>query len=316
MGPAILITPVIEENAEAVHGYFPKDNWYSYYDGKIEHKDDEAGSWKYLCAPFDVIPIHIRGGFVIPTQEPANNTVYSRKNPFGLIVALDWDNEAKGDLFYDDGDTNKYEEDNKYYYSTFAVYSNTLKMEIEHNEYTDMSSLRLDTIRILVEQNAELSFTLNGNPVAEYNIQRQTNQIILKNLSLPMDKSFELKWTNYRADLVGETRIDCSVENQNIVEMECLKKNCAFDSQASGRVPKCFIPKGSGGYSIKSATDNHFELSRADEFSLYGSEIENLVIDTSYGKIDDAFDLVRIKVKSYLFSINSAKYNLNEFKYS
>lgn len=41
----------------------------------------------------------------MPTQEPALNTMLSRQNPFGLIVALDETFSAKGDMYYDDGIT-------------------------------------------------------------------------------------------------------------------------------------------------------------------------------------------------------------------
>ena len=35
----------------------------------------------------------------------SHNLPHSRKNPLGLIVALDEDNKAKGDFFWDDGET-------------------------------------------------------------------------------------------------------------------------------------------------------------------------------------------------------------------
>jgi len=51
------------------------------------------------------IHLHVRGGYILPTQEPAMNTMLSRQNPFGLIVALDENYSAKGDMYYDDGIT-------------------------------------------------------------------------------------------------------------------------------------------------------------------------------------------------------------------
>lgn len=51
------------------------------------------------------INLHVRGGYILPTQEPAMNTMLSRQNPFGLIVALDDAYSAKGDMYYDDGIT-------------------------------------------------------------------------------------------------------------------------------------------------------------------------------------------------------------------
>lgn len=49
--------------------------------------------------------MHVVGGNVLPTQEPARNTEAARLNPLGVIVALDDGGSAVGDLFYDDGDS-------------------------------------------------------------------------------------------------------------------------------------------------------------------------------------------------------------------
>jgi alpha-glucosidase (family GH31 glycosyl hydrolase) len=73
--------------------------------------------------PDTPIPLHIRGGYVLPLQEPANNTHFSRKNPFTLKVALTTEDIftfASGILYWDDGEgKNNYEEGN-YYLSVFA----------------------------------------------------------------------------------------------------------------------------------------------------------------------------------------------------
>ena len=34
------------------------------------------GTTVTIDAPRDFIPLFVRGGFILPTQEPANNTVY------------------------------------------------------------------------------------------------------------------------------------------------------------------------------------------------------------------------------------------------
>ena len=58
-----------------------------------------------VSAPLGTLPMHVRGGFILPTQDPASNTVASRKNPFGLIIALDDDDAATGSLYWDEGDS-------------------------------------------------------------------------------------------------------------------------------------------------------------------------------------------------------------------
>lgn len=40
-----------------------------------------------------------------PFRMPCNFSLYSRMNPFSLIIALDERGEASGSLFWDDGDS-------------------------------------------------------------------------------------------------------------------------------------------------------------------------------------------------------------------
>ncbi|ELT99256.1 hypothetical protein CAPTEDRAFT_104324, partial [Capitella teleta] len=100
-GPALLISPVLEENTTSIRAYIPDSRWFSYYDGK---EVDVRANFTQLEAPLDFIPLHVRGGHVLPTQRPANTTVTSRNNPLGLIAALDDAGEARGSLFWDDGE--------------------------------------------------------------------------------------------------------------------------------------------------------------------------------------------------------------------
>ena len=53
-----------------------------------------------LCSNFK---LHVRGGAIIPMQEPALTTTVTRNNSFSLLVALDDQGAATGDFFWDDG---------------------------------------------------------------------------------------------------------------------------------------------------------------------------------------------------------------------
>lgn len=50
-----------------------------------------------LPAPLE----HIRGGSIIASQLPGNTSKTTRMNPWSLIIALDANGEAGGDLFLD-----------------------------------------------------------------------------------------------------------------------------------------------------------------------------------------------------------------------
>jgi alpha-glucosidase (family GH31 glycosyl hydrolase) len=79
--------------------------WYKYETGEVV--DNEDSPYVTLDAPIQELNIHLRGGYVVPYQIPSVTTKASRKNPFGLIVALKNDTTelCYGSLFWDDGES-------------------------------------------------------------------------------------------------------------------------------------------------------------------------------------------------------------------
>lgn len=71
LGSAILISPVLQTNTFEILAYFPRAHWYDY---SMELGNVSTGEWRRLEAPLDRINLHIRGGYILPWQEPAMNT--------------------------------------------------------------------------------------------------------------------------------------------------------------------------------------------------------------------------------------------------
>ncbi|VDD95288.1 unnamed protein product [Enterobius vermicularis] len=117
-GDSIMFTPVLYENTTDREAYFPPGYWYSIRSndyGKIA-SDSESGQKKSVHAPLDWnTPAFLLGGKIVPTQVPATTTKKSRKNPFGLIIALKPSDTATGELYWDDGESN----DGFYYHFDF-----------------------------------------------------------------------------------------------------------------------------------------------------------------------------------------------------
>lgn len=107
LGPAILVTPVLAQGATVVNGVFPGvgkgEVYYDWYNQTAAIA--LAGKNTTIDAPLGHIPVYIRGGHILPTQEPALTTRDSRKNPWGIIVALGVDGTASGSLYIDDGES-------------------------------------------------------------------------------------------------------------------------------------------------------------------------------------------------------------------
>lgn len=75
VGSNVMIVPVTDDGARQVEAYFPSSDWFNYYTGG---QSLYSKRWSSVSAPLDTIPIFLRGGSIIPTQQYANNTKYSR----------------------------------------------------------------------------------------------------------------------------------------------------------------------------------------------------------------------------------------------
>ena len=108
LGPAILVTPVLDQGATSVDGVFPGSGKGTvYYDWYTRCAVSGVGPGENVTipAPLGHIPVYIRGGHVLPVQEPALTTRDSRKNPWGLLAALSPEGTASGSLYIDDGES-------------------------------------------------------------------------------------------------------------------------------------------------------------------------------------------------------------------
>ncbi|KAF1810721.1 family 31 glycosyl hydrolase [Eremomyces bilateralis CBS 781.70] len=107
LGPAILITPVLEAGAKEVMGVFPGTGdgevWYDWYNQTAISV--APGANVSIAAPLGHIPVYVRGGHVLPLQEPGYTTYECRRNPWALLVALGSDGFANGELYIDDGES-------------------------------------------------------------------------------------------------------------------------------------------------------------------------------------------------------------------
>jgi len=114
LGAAVMVTPVLEQGADTVGGVFPGTGkgtvWYDWYNGTSVSEGLKTGENVTIAAPLGHIPVYLRGGYVLPLQEPGMTTFESRRNPWAVVVALDKQGEAKGELYLDDGESLKPEE--------------------------------------------------------------------------------------------------------------------------------------------------------------------------------------------------------------
>lgn len=103
-GPGVLVAPVTQQGATSVDVYLPKDLFYDWY----THEPLCATGGKHTFSNVDTthIPLLIRSGVIIPLREySANTTTALRAQNFEILIPLNEKGEAKGELYFDDGES-------------------------------------------------------------------------------------------------------------------------------------------------------------------------------------------------------------------
>ncbi|XP_071832375.1 sucrase-isomaltase, intestinal-like isoform X2 [Apostichopus japonicus] len=196
-GPSLLITPVMKEADVTVRGYFPDVRWYSYYSGE-ELPEYERGTWVTLSAPLDFIPVHVRGGYILPTQEPANTTVYSRRNPLGLIVALNDEQRAAGNLYWDDGESRDPVDNGAYSLLEFTVNQRRLSMSVIRDSYVPPDNLAFSLIKVFGLDSAPSSIEVDSVTLSadSYTFDADLKVLIIEDQTLAMLEDHIISWNN------------------------------------------------------------------------------------------------------------------------
>ncbi|XP_058699890.1 sucrase-isomaltase, intestinal [Poecile atricapillus] len=238
-GPGLMISPVLEPGVESTRVFFPEGEWYEYDTGEpvLLRK-----VWHEIQTPADKMGLHLRGGYIFPTQKPATTTVASRRNPMGLIIALDANSEASGDLFWDDGESTGTIQNKAYIYYEFKVSNNVLQMTATHSNYSDPNNLKFEEIKILglPQEIGTVSVTQN-NVVQNYPINTTYDSArkvaVISGLQLELGKSYTIKWA---LNVALNERFDC-YPSPDPTKEKCEQRGCSWEvSPRKPGVPSCY----------------------------------------------------------------------------
>ncbi|CAK4699767.1 hypothetical protein LEN26_018477 [Aphanomyces euteiches] len=211
VGSALLVSPVLDKGALNVTAFLPLEaTWYDLWTGqRVHHLNGKA--LVELDVPLEKVPVHIRGGYIVPGQAPSRTTAASRRNPFELVVALPEmrDNtlvQAHGELYLDGGDSIDPVRTRKYSRLLFsAVHYREgylfITGRVDFNGYNGPElKLRLESIKVYgvegyaLGQDIQVEYFQDGathDGLAHYNDTAKTLSVV--DLDLIVGKPFALR---------------------------------------------------------------------------------------------------------------------------
>jgi alpha-D-xyloside xylohydrolase len=141
-GPAFLVNPVTEPEANARSVYLPQAKWYSFWDGTSL----EGGRAIDAPAPIDRLPLYVRAGSILPMGPEMEWSTEKPEDPIELRVYRGADGDFT--LYEDENDTYDYE---KGVYSTIPLHwddaKQTLTIGDRHGTFPGMLQTR--TFRVV-----------------------------------------------------------------------------------------------------------------------------------------------------------------------
>ncbi|XP_043072751.1 LOW QUALITY PROTEIN: sucrase-isomaltase, intestinal-like [Puntigrus tetrazona] len=281
-GAHLLITPVLDPGVEYLEAYIPDAIWYD-FEKEVKIADRKAKIQMHL--PEDKIGLHLRGGGILPVQRPDVTTTHSRRHPMGLIVALDDNKAASGELFWDDGDSRDTVVSGQFIHYQFSVANSTLSMHVSHNGYQDPSNLKFENITVLgVNASLDLVTVSDGNTfisLSESQIQYDMDKqvLYLKNLELELGKDYTVNWGAQIS-----ANIDCYPEGGED-QAKCEARGCIWEAFS---VPRCYYAENHGyvtNNKNETASGITVDIDRNTEFPAQrsrSSDVSKLRVEITY----------------------------------
>ena len=201
-GTGLLINPVLEEGAVLIEPYFPAGIWYDYTTGYVISNCTE-GQKVRLNAPIGEISVATRGGEIIAVKAGyALNTADHKNMTFDIIVSLDVDGNATGQLYWDNGDGVDTIDRKEYFLIdfTFTNYTFTSTPVAKFEGYT--GNMGISNVNIWVAEDpyfANVVFVDESGKeticTTIYNVDHYTLTVVIP-AEADLRKPFQVKWND------------------------------------------------------------------------------------------------------------------------
>ncbi|KAI0792610.1 alpha-glucosidase [Abortiporus biennis] len=188
-GPSILVSPVTDENSTSVNAYFPNDIFYDFQ--TLAPFQGQGSTVLLQNINFTSIPVHIRGGSILPLREKGTMTTAELRNTdFEFVVAPSADDSASGSLYMDDG------------ISISPESSTSVELTFKKGQLTVSGKFGFEThvnvarVRFLGVSSQPRVVRVNGHQVQTTSVSFDgANQVLTVELDMPFKQGFTIQYS-------------------------------------------------------------------------------------------------------------------------
>ena len=171
LGKNLMICPVTTKGAQTRVVYLPEGKWINYWTNQVY----EGKLYVSVLSPLDQIPIFIKAGAIIPTQEVLNFVGEKEINNINLDI---YPNDHSNFLLYDDDGESMEYLNGKYAETLIEVFDNDLQTEIKVNAPKGPYNMKSRTYSIKVQTQHRPKEILINNEKAD---QKQKDNMTFEN---------------------------------------------------------------------------------------------------------------------------------------
>lgn len=185
-GDSILVSPVVDDDSTSVSIYLPKDIFYDF-----TTLAPVQGTGANITLPnvnFTTIPVHIKGGAVLPLRaQSAMTTTELRKQDFEFVIAPDTTGSASGSLYIDDGESIVQNQ------TTEVTMSFKNKLLQVSGSFKRATGVNVSRVRLLGVSVAPKAVSVNGIPVKSSQLTyNQETKVLDVSINQPFTKGFSV----------------------------------------------------------------------------------------------------------------------------
>jgi alpha 1,3-glucosidase len=183
----LLIKPVTDEGSTAQSVYLPDDS--TYYDYETYEPLEGRGEHQ-VEAQLSKIPVYIKSGSITPRKDRyRRSSKLMRFDPYTLVIALDSNGEAHGNLYIDDGETFDYQH-GEFVYLTLNVRDGVISSRVLDGSMNVVN--KLEKIIILGADVKTATVTQDGESW-DAQVKANDTYTIIKNPKVIMGKPWSIK---------------------------------------------------------------------------------------------------------------------------